>query len=990
MVGQVRIIVVVRPAPASRRACGVLFITSRMPGQNDRRGFVDNVLDQLHDLAQRPPRADLTDATREAYLRQLLVDVTKQVHEQGEHFVLIVDGLDEDRGPDGSPDAHSIAALLPPHGVRVIVAGRPDPALPGDVPMNHPLRTSARVEQLSPSPEASVVRDVMTRDLKRLLHGSAVQQDLLGYVTAAGGGLSARDLAELTAASPRQVEEDLSTAAGRSFTRRPGEPPTYLLAHEQLHVLATEMLGPKLRSYRERLDMWAITYLTRGWPPDTPRYLLQGHAALLAANGDRQRLLNHVTDPRRHAVAYTVFGHHHSSLGEIETAQAVFLGDDEPDLTALARLAVHRTSLQGGGDWVPALLPESWAMSGRIERAHELIALISDPVNRVRALMHTAKELHHAGHPNRAARMLDTAETTISAFNQFWGEWLHRELAVTATRVGDYDRTRRVIDDLRNAAAKAHVYASAALAALSTSKRERAEQWYLDSEEAFASRPKREPLFGKVDISEDAILFATMATIAAALGHKQRAEELAATATDPESTYELRSQGDVAAVVKMLVRGGFVDAALSIARARTSVEDREDALLCIVQAMTDNDDLDNAEAFARTAGEAQHRCARLAAVAVAAGRDGEPIRAGRLRAEIEAALADLPPGNFRRYALVATTVAAADTGHCDQAEEVVFRHLLPNKDFDGALSVAIAFLRRTEPARAERIIEATEHASRSTSPNTDEHKLLQWIDVMTDFGDVDRAEPLARSLQNPEIRSAAWQRLADAIATTGNLRRFEAALNEITRLSQQRRPRMEMIRVLLARGDWDDAVRLARSARVTTQYAAALDFIARVTRNREMLDEVIGLATESAPLEEQVMILRPALRTAADMGDRTTADLLFRRLKTVQDQLSAKARRAGGYATTVWLPGRMRTLTELAERVGRFHDPDVRDDEAPAVRSGAPPLWAGSSPLPFRTQLARALTIGNWIDIVDRIVEEDPDVYAAIVAELDRLHIDGT
>ena len=51
----------------------------------------------------------------------------------GGRLVLVVDGLDEDRGVTTGPDAHSIAGLLPadpPAGMRVIVAGRPEPADP--------------------------------------------------------------------------------------------------------------------------------------------------------------------------------------------------------------------------------------------------------------------------------------------------------------------------------------------------------------------------------------------------------------------------------------------------------------------------------------------------------------------------------------------------------------------------------------------------------------------------------------------------------------------------------------------------------------------------------------------------------------------------------------------------------------------------------------------------------------------------------------------
>jgi hypothetical protein len=61
----------------------------------------------------------------------------------GQRLVLVIDGLDEDRGVTTSRDAHSIAELLParpPAGMRVIVAGRPDPPVPADVPDDHPLR----------------------------------------------------------------------------------------------------------------------------------------------------------------------------------------------------------------------------------------------------------------------------------------------------------------------------------------------------------------------------------------------------------------------------------------------------------------------------------------------------------------------------------------------------------------------------------------------------------------------------------------------------------------------------------------------------------------------------------------------------------------------------------------------------------------------------------------------------------------------------------
>ncbi|MBW4721495.1 hypothetical protein [Saccharothrix obliqua] len=969
---------VLHPPPGVRLVS--FFVTSRLPGQNNRRGFVDNVLDQLYDITGEPPRTDLTDTTREPHLLRLLAEVAQQVRQRGEHFVLVVDGLDEDRGVDGSPDAHSIAALLPRGGVPVIVAGRPDPDLPDDVPPEHPLRTSARVETLSASPKAGAVRDVMIRDLKRLLRGSQVQQDLLGFVTAAGGGLTAHDLAELTGTSSWQVEDDLRTTAGRSFSRRPDNPPVFVLAHEQLHALASEMFGSRLRSYRERLRTWADGYRMRGWPSDTPRYLLRGYAATLITIGDVARLLDHATDTRRQELAHSAFGNHNASVGEIEAAQAVFLDEDEPDLIALTRLAVHRRSLQESADWIPQSLPQVWARAGRVEHAESLIVMISDPIQRIRELMATAVALHHRGHTRRASQLLDRAEGMVRAVNQYWGVWLHHELADAATGIGDHDRVRRVVGDVRDAPSKARVFASMALVALGSSAREQAEEWFTSAEDALAAG--LDPT-GRRGGRLSPLAFATMAAAAAALDHPERASELAGLITDPGRAYPIRSRVDASAVAEVLIRGGFDDAATSLARTLDRAEDREATLLRITEVMADSGRLDEAEAIARTAEDVRYRYARLAAVAVAAGRNDAPARANRLVTEIKDTLHGIPTGSSRRFTVMAVAVAVADAGHHDEAETAVYAELLPNGDFGGALAVAATFLRHGDTDRALAVIEATEQAARSTSSDVDERSILQWIDVMTDFRDVDRAEPLARSLRDADIRAAAWERVAEAHAATGDLHRFANALEQTTHPSRQRRPRMEMIRILLARGDNDEAVGLARAATAMAHRAEALTFIAERTRGKALLDETISLASDTDDIKEQAAILLSALRTAANMADRITAEQLLRRLKTIEENLPDRSR----YAVPVpSLPDHLGTLVEIAERVDRFFDPDRSVERAPAVRSGMPPLWAGSSSLPFRKQLAKALTIGNWMEIVDRVVEVEPAAYPAITGELDRLH----
>lgn len=70
------------------------------------------------------------------------------------------------------------------------------------------------------SPYAQALRSEAERELKRLIEVGGLEHDLLGLVTAAGGGLSADDLAEPTAAAPYRMGDVLRTRAGRTFTER--------------------------------------------------------------------------------------------------------------------------------------------------------------------------------------------------------------------------------------------------------------------------------------------------------------------------------------------------------------------------------------------------------------------------------------------------------------------------------------------------------------------------------------------------------------------------------------------------------------------------------------------------------------------------------------------------------------------------------------------------------------------------------------------------
>jgi hypothetical protein len=404
------------------------FITASLPHQSTRRAFVENLYDQLNALLGTYPIQPLTESTREAHVRGMLAEAAQHCHEHGRQLVLVVDGLDEDRGFDGGPDSYSIAAMLPddpPAGMRVIVSGRPHPPIPDDVPDHHPLRRPEIIRTLTPYAGADIQRISIERDLSRMLHGTPAEQDILGFVVAARGGLTTRDLADLIHISAWQVDNQLRSAVGRSFVRiadsaSDASDAAYRLAHERLDTLGQQMLDTRLESYRDRLHVWADTYAAPCWPHDTPVYLLRGYFSMLAESLDLPRMLACATDPHRHRRLRVLSGGDGVALGEITETQNLVLRRADVDFVALARLAVHRLHLYRSNSQLPPSLPAGWARVGQFPRAESLVESIADPVGHIDALLAVANLCRQLGDAERATELLGQADDRVRAFNQFW------------------------------------------------------------------------------------------------------------------------------------------------------------------------------------------------------------------------------------------------------------------------------------------------------------------------------------------------------------------------------------------------------------------------------------------------------------------------------------------------------------------------------------------------------------------------------------------
>ncbi|MFF5287364.1 hypothetical protein [Streptomyces sp. NPDC013171] len=291
------------------------FIAERL-GTNRRDGFVQTVGEQLAAAAgsRRRPAVDHMRPD----LDPLYETAARACAEKHRRLVLVVDGLDEDGEAD--LDHLGIAGLLPknpPHGMRVIVAGRPHPGVPARLAMDHPLRDPGIVRRLADSPAARVIRDAAMTELRALLQDPDIGQRLLGLLATAQGALSSQDLGELLGIRPHVVKEMLRTVAGRSLAptrtdllpldvraqaETEADRQTFVLAHAELLATARHELGR--RFLRERVDdlhHWAKEYQDEGWPEDTPNYLLTGYTRLVQEHkgGDGGRLAALVLDPAR-------------------------------------------------------------------------------------------------------------------------------------------------------------------------------------------------------------------------------------------------------------------------------------------------------------------------------------------------------------------------------------------------------------------------------------------------------------------------------------------------------------------------------------------------------------------------------------------------------------------------------------------------------------------------------------------------------------------
>jgi tetratricopeptide (TPR) repeat protein len=724
---------VLNPPPGAEVVA--FFITARLAAQGDSAAFTDALLDQLSAIVGEQVPASLPPTARDAHRRALLRAAADQVVDQGRRLVLVVDGLDEDRGGRYGSGLASVASLLPKichDNMRIVIASRPTPELPDDVPADHPLRR-CRIRELSPSPHATELSRRATRELGELLHGDQAHRDVLGLITACGGGLTLPELEELTGLPLYQLDDLLGGVFGRTITGRSdgsggSSHRLYLFTHETLRETAVKQFGSALDGYREQLFAWAGRYQRQGWPAETPQYLLRGYARMLQARHDVDRLAELATDPDRHDRMLDLTGGDAAALTEIRNCQSLILDLGQPDLYTLACLSRYRNHLEIRNNNIPTTLPAVWAILGQLTRAEALARGFTDPYQRTRALARLARAVAAAGEHDRARTLTTEAERiSRSVTDPDQRTWALTGLAQAMATVGEYHRAEQIARDITEPDLRAWALAGLAKAMAAAGEYDRAESLTTDAER-----------IGR-GITSPYRLARALAGLAQAIaaGEQSRARTLTTEAerigrgiTDPHQ--QARVLADVAEAV---AAAGEYDRAERIARAVTDPYRQARALAGLAQALAVAGEHDrartlttDAERIARDLTDPYRQARALADVAQAIAATGEHGQAERLAR----AITDL---DLQARALADVAQALAAAGEHDRA--------------------------RTLTAQAGRMIQ------RITSPYQQARAQGRLAGAVAAVGEHDHAVQIARDITNPAHQAQTMTDLADVIGLPG-------------------------------------------------------------------------------------------------------------------------------------------------------------------------------------------------------------------------------
>ncbi|NLU71850.1 hypothetical protein HCC61_03975 [Streptomyces sp. HNM0575] len=903
------------------------FVTRRHgPGEADSTAFTESLAAQLSALADQEAPESGGSGPRPGDLRLLFQAAADRVREAGRVLLVIVDGLDEDSPAD--PASPSIASLLPrrpPANMRVLVSSRPHPPLPVDVPGDHPLR-SCPVRELPPSPHARALQDAAEHELGTVLRGTGVERRVLGLIVVAGGGLSRTDLAQLTGRAPLEIADVLKGSVGRSVSGRPvpAGQTVYFFSHDTLRDTAEQSFrDEETDELRARLHDWAGAWHERGWPEDSPGYLLRDYPHLLLAGHDRDRLARCATDRRRHERMRLRTGNDYLALTEIGMAHDVNVRADAPDPSLALRLALLRDELARPYEDMPVCLPSAWELLGEHTHAEALVRSVGDETRRLWAMGRLAETIAGGGDHERAetvaglieyprtrtdtlARIAlragdhERAEAIAMSGGEFPGELL-TGLAVDAESSGDCARVDRLAS-LSRWPYLSGLLARCAVAAAQRGDHERAEALALSISGEDAALYRAEALVdaataaaGRTDRAGREAARSLRATAAglvrsvedegprlhvlARLAAYDHDWDLAERYEEEAETYEHLPEGEFDWLVELAARAGDYERAEELAHAHPSLTSpRPFGPVLVAESMAANGDYAQAERLAGTLPKptAAEAFAQIALRAATAGDHGD---ARRSLAACEEAMTPATDPVLHADGIV-SALRALDTPTSATGQDATGRDAT-GQDATGQ--------RR---ARARSLTGLAEEKVRQIADRERRRAVLdRLVPAACAAGEGERMEPLLRSLAAPVDVARGLCVLAEDAARSGDPDRARTLLGEARSLAH----------AAPGSGAREDALgRLVRAAAAADEPGLAQEAFTALS-DPEVMQRAVSELAESAPDAGARHRLERFARTVPDPYHHGMAHVALARAAVRGDE-----------------PDRARLLLDTAQRSARI------------------------------------------------------------------------
>jgi len=237
----------------------------------------------------------------------------------------------------------------------------------------------------------------------------------MGYLAAAGGGLSQDDLVAVSNLSPLAIESALRGLHGRTFSERRMEGllgerrSVYIFAHETLQHEAFALLGRTISHFQEGIDKWARAVASSGWPTDTSLYLLLGYFFRLMQLEAKDELTLLAIDPKRQARLLELTGSDYAALRQIEGALHLHTGQQTDNLAAMLALASAKEQISLRADLTPPPLCGLWVRLGNREHGEGLAKSIRTRELRAQALASLSLALADIGESERGRMYAEEA-----------------------------------------------------------------------------------------------------------------------------------------------------------------------------------------------------------------------------------------------------------------------------------------------------------------------------------------------------------------------------------------------------------------------------------------------------------------------------------------------------------------------------------------------------------------------------------------------------